>query len=238
MCNAVSLFRSTTCSSSQRLCWLPSITIMFITFTSLYLTHSLLFSDSQLFHFVETNLFHSWSKILAFLASSTPNPFTLFLNPASSLFDPPPPRSQSVAINFSSSSASHGFSSQRQALSPFSLRSSHCIGRRMNIEAKDGEYMASSSSVQSTLQAGRRPRVTSIRSKFAQFWPTAGSWFDFPQENFIYLYNLTGPIFGYVAVVIVNKISPTWYTPFSLQTYFQWQFVTQIFLIWKKNRMY
>ena len=124
------------------------------------------FSDSQLFHFVKTNLLHSWSKILAFPATSTPSPFTLFLNPASSLFDPPPPL---VAINFSSSSASHGFSSPRQALSPFSLRSSHWRERGMNIEAKDGEY--SSPSEQSSLQAGRSSRMTRVEEYQKQVCP-------------------------------------------------------------------
>ena len=163
LCNAVSLFRSNMCICSQPSCWLPSITIRFITYTSLYLTHSLLFSDSQLFYFVKTNLLHSWSKIPA---TSTPSPFTLFLNPASSLFDPPPPL---VAINFSSSSASHGFSSPRQALSPFSLRSSHWRGRGLNIEAKDGEY--SSPSEQSSLQAGRSSRMTRVEEYQKQVCP-------------------------------------------------------------------
>ena len=39
------------------------------------------------------------------------------------------------------------------------------------------------------------PGWKSIKSKFAPFWPTAGSCFDFPQANFIYLYNITGPNF-------------------------------------------
>ena len=78
--------------------------------------------------------------------------------------------SEPVAINFSSSSASHGFSSPRQALSPFSLRSSHWRGGRMNIEAKDGEYMTRSLSE----GAPKWPGWKSIRNKFAQFWPTAG----------------------------------------------------------------
>ena len=101
-----------------------------------------------------------------FSRPAPPNPFTLFLNPASSLFDPPPPL---VAINFSSSSASHGFSSPGKALSPFSLRSSHWRGRGLNIEAKDGEY--SSPSEQSSLQAGRSSRMTRVEEYQKQVCP-------------------------------------------------------------------
>ena len=237
MCNAVSLFRSTTCSSSQRLCWLPSITIMFITFTSLYLTHSLLFSDNQLFHFVETNLLYSWSKILAFLTTGTPNPFTLFLNPASSLFDPPPPRSQW----------------QSTFPPPPHLMDSHLHGKHWvhflwgaRIEEEEewilkprtGNIWLVLSLKELQNDQGGRVSETSLPS-FGQLQVNASIFLR--QTLSICIISLVLILdmwlLSFLTKVLQHKPFTTVYTPFSLKKYCQWQFVTQIFLIWK-SRLY
>ena len=44
-------------------------------------------------------------------------------------------------------------------------------------------------------------------------------------------------LLSFLTKVLQHKPFNTVYTPFSLKTYCQWQFVTQIFLIWK-NRLY
>ena len=202
------------CICSQPSSWPRSITTMFITYTSLYLTHSLLFCDSQLFHFVETNLLHFWSKILAFFFSR-------------------PARAHQTRSLCSSIPPLHSLIHRRLLCQwqstfppPPHLMDSHLHGKHwvhFLWDARIGEeewilkprtgniWLILPPNNVTFRQGGASewPGWKSIKSKFAQFWPTTGSCFDFPQANFIYLYNLTGPIFGYVAVIIFNKTSTT-----------------------------
>ena len=158
--------------------------------TSLYLTHSLLFSDSQLFHFVKTNLLYSWSKIPA---TSTPSPFTLFLIPPlhslihrrllwQSTFPPPPHLMDSYLHD------KHWVHFLWEAR----------IGEEEDwiLKPRTGNIVLPPNNLAFRLGGALEwPGWKSIKSKFAPFWPTAGSCFDFPQANFIYLYNITGPNF-------------------------------------------